>query len=145
MLTTQSTDVAAVAAELVAAFGAGDWQRFRATLDPAVVYEETGTHRRVEGADEYVRLSEGWKQAFPDARGTVRAAVSSGQTVVEEVVWEGTHTGPLAGPSGTVPPSGKRIRVLGTMWFTFTGGRAREIRHHLDLITLLQQIGALPD
>lgn len=144
MSTMQASDVTAVAAELVDAFGAGDWQRLRATLQPDVVYEETGTQRRTEGADEYVRLCQGWKAGFPDARGTVRRTVASGQTVVQEIAWEGTHRGPLAGPGGTIPPSGKPIRTLGTMWYMVADGRVREIHHHLDVLALLQQVGALP-
>ena len=59
MTTTQSQqsgDTTAVATELVEAFNVGNWERLRATLHPDVVYEETGTQRRVAGADEYVRL-----------------------------------------------------------------------------------------
>jgi steroid delta-isomerase-like uncharacterized protein len=143
MLATQSSDATAVAAELMDAFSADDWQRFREILQPNVVYEETGTQRRAEGVDEYLRLCQGWKAAFPDAHGTVRRSVENGDTVVQEVVWEGTHRGPLAVPGGTIPPSGQRIRTVGTMWCTVADGRVREIHHHLDVLTLLQQVGAL--
>jgi steroid delta-isomerase-like uncharacterized protein len=147
MTTTQSKqsgDTTAVATELVEAFNVGNWERLRATLHPDVVYEETGTQRRVDGADEYVRLCQGWKESLPDVRGTVQATVASGQRVAQEILWEGTHRGPLATPGGVVPPSGKRIRVRGTLWHTIADGRAREIHHHLDVLSLLQQIGAIP-
>ena len=48
---------AQVAGELVAAFNAADWPRFRATLGDDLVYEEAGTGRRVEGGDAYLQLS----------------------------------------------------------------------------------------
>jgi steroid delta-isomerase-like uncharacterized protein len=146
MATTQSksSDATAVAAELVEAFNVGDWERLRATLHSDVVYEETGTQRRVEGADAYVRLCQGWKEAFPDARGAVQATITSAQRAAQEVLWEGTHRGPLAVPAGSVPPTGKRISVRGSMWYTMSDGRAREIHHHLDVLTLLQQVGAMP-
>ena len=142
--TAQSAEPIAVATELVESFNDADWRRFRATLDPDVVYEETGTQRRIQGADAYVRLCQGWKEAFPDVRGAVRQAAASAQTVAQEVVWEGTHRGPLAGPGGTIPPSGKRVSVRGTMWYTVAEGRAREIHHHLDVLSMMQQLGALP-
>ena len=41
---------------------------------------------------------------MPDVKGSVTNAVASGNTVVLEVTWEGTHTGPLAGPKGAIPP-----------------------------------------
>jgi steroid delta-isomerase-like uncharacterized protein len=140
----RSGDATAVATELVEAFNAGDWERLRATLHPDVVYEEAGTLRRVEGADEYVRLCQGWKEGFPDVRGAVQATAASEQRVAQEILWEGTHGGPLAGPGGAVPPSGRRVSVRGTMWYTIVGGRAREIHHHLDVLALMQQIGAIP-
>lgn len=147
MATTQAkqmSDTTAVATELVEAFNVGDWERLRATLHPNVVYEETGTQRRVAGADAYVRLCQEWKASFPDARGAVQATIASAQRVAQEVLWEGTQGGPLATPGGSVPPSGKRISVRGSMWYTIADGRAREIHHHLDVLTLMQQVGAIP-
>ena len=147
MATTQAkqgNDTTAVATALVEAFNVGDWDRLRATLHPNVVYEETGTQHRVVGADAYVRLCQGWKESFPDARGAVQATITSAERVAQEVLWEGTHRGPLPVPGGSVSPSGKRISVRGSMWYTIADGRAREIHHHLDVMTLLQQVGAIP-
>ena len=137
-------DCSQVAQELIEAFNAGDWDRFRATLAPAVVYQETGTGRRVEGVDAYVQLCQGWKEAFPDARGTIQAALASGDRVDQEVTWVGTHSGPLEGPGGSVPPTNKRIEVQGALWYTFAGDKAREIHHHLDVLSMLQQLGVPP-
>ena len=75
MATTQAkpfSDTTAVATESVEAFNVGDWARLRATLHPNVVYEETGTQRRVEGADAYVRFCQGCNAT----RGTVPAFLS---------------------------------------------------------------------
>jgi steroid delta-isomerase-like uncharacterized protein len=135
---------ARVPGELVAAFNAADWPRFRATLADDVVYEEAGTGRRVQGGDEYLQVSRGWKEAFPDATGVVRTVIADGETVAQEIEWTGTHTGPMTGPAGPIPASGKRVRVTGTLWYTLREGKARSIRHHLDVLTMLQQIGALP-
>jgi steroid delta-isomerase-like uncharacterized protein len=137
-------EATATANELIAAFSAGDWSRFRATLAPDVVYEETGTGRRTEGADAYVALCQGWRDAFPDASGAIERTVASGDLVAQEVLWQGTQTGPLATASGTIPASGRTIRVAATLWYTLRDGRATAIRHHLDVLTMLGQIGALP-
>src|SRR5215218_6598748 len=102
-------DPTAIAREVVEAFNAGDWDRFRAVLGDALVYEETGTGRRVEGIDDYVRLCQGWRQAFPDVTGTVGRAVAGAETVAEEVVWAGHHEGPLETPGGTVAATGRRV------------------------------------
>jgi len=126
------------------AFNAGDWQRFAEDLAPDLVYEETGTQRRTDGVDAYVQLSQGWKQAFPDARGAIRNVVASGNTVVQEITWEGTQTGALEGLGGSLPPSGKRVNVLASLWISFSGDQVREIHHHLDVLGLLGQLEALP-
>ncbi len=137
-------DPAIVGRELVEAFNAGDWDRFRATLTPAVVYEESGTGRRVEGADAYIQLCQGWREGFPDGTGTLGWVAARGDTAALEVVWTGTHTGPLVGPAGTMPPSQRRIEVRATLWLQLAGDRAREVHHHLDMLTMLQQLGAIP-
>jgi steroid delta-isomerase-like uncharacterized protein len=144
MASTRTTDLAQVAGDFIKAFDAGDWQQFAAPLSSEVAYEETGTGRRTQGVDAYVQLVRGWKQAFPDVTGTIRQAVSSGNIVVHEITWEGTHTGELMSPAGAMPASGKRIAVLATVWYTFQDDRIREIHHHLDVLTMLQQLGALP-
>ena len=63
---------------------------------------------------------------------------------VLEIRWEGTHTGPLETPAGTVPASGNRLSVDASFWTRDEGDAIEEIHHHLDVLTLLQQIGALP-
>ena len=73
----------------------------------------------------------------------VRTVIAAGETVAQEIEWTGTRTGPLAGPAGPIPASGKRVRVAGTLWYTLREGKTRSLRHHLDVLTMLQQIGAL--
>ena len=140
--TRDPADAIGVVTELIETFNAADWPRFRATLDPDVTNRETGTGRQTEGADAYVALVQGWKSVFPDVRGRIHHAVAGGDTVAVEVTWEGTHLGPLPTPAGPVPPSGRRIVNEATMWFAVRGGRVHDIRHHLDMLTLLQQTGA---
>jgi steroid delta-isomerase-like uncharacterized protein len=130
--------------DLIDAFGEADWDRLQDHLSPGVRYTETGTGRQVEGASAYVQLCQGWKEAFPDATGTVRNTVAGDQTVVLEVRWHGTHTGPLETPAGPVPASGNPIEVDATFWARYEGDRIEEIHHHLDVLAMLQQIGALP-
>ena len=136
-------DLTQAAAELIDAFNEADWERFRGVLAPDAVYAETGTGRRVEGADAYVELCQGWKDALPDVRGTIRGALAGDDTVAQELLWEGTHTGPMQTPGGILESSGARISVEASLWARFEGGKAREVHHYLDMLTLLQQIGAV--
>jgi steroid delta-isomerase-like uncharacterized protein len=129
---------------LIESFNQGDLARFRGMLAPDVVYEETGTGRRLEGADAYIAALESWKRAIPDATGTIRKSVADGDTAMFEVVWEGTHSGPLESPAGAIPASGKRVRVPAVVASTVRGDKVTSVRHYLDVLSLLQQIGAMP-
>jgi steroid delta-isomerase-like uncharacterized protein len=143
MTTQQSKDLTQVAQGIIEAFNTADWARFKAPLAANVIYEETGTQRRVQDADAYVQLCQGWKHAFPDAKGTIRNVVSTGNTVVQEVLWEGTQDGDLPTPTGTLPASGRRIMVPATLWLTFQGDQVREIHHHIDMMGMMQQLGVM--
>ncbi len=138
------TDRTKIAEDFITAFNDADWQGFKALLVANVWYEETGTQRRTPDADAYVHLCQGWKEAFPDGKGTIRQIAASGNTVVQEITWEGTHTGPLVTPNGTLPASNRQIAVPATLWYRFHGDTIEEIHHHLDLMTMLQQLGAMP-
>ena len=143
-MTEAGVDLTRASADLIDAFNEADWERFRGVLSPDTVYTETGTGRRVEGADAYVTLCQGWKVALPDVRGTIRGAIATEDQVAQEILWEGTHTGPMETPGGTLPPSGAQISVEASFWLRFHGDKAREAHHYLDVLSLLQQIGAIP-
>ncbi len=144
MTTEQRKDATAIAEIAITAFNASDWAQFRAVLAPDVIYQETGTGRRTESADAYLQLLEGWKQAFPDATGTIRNVVAQGNTVVQEIEWTGTQTGDMATPAGILPASGKQIAVLASFWYTVQGNTIQELHHHLDIMTMMAQLGAIP-
>jgi len=141
----QMTDkMVKIAREQVDAFNSGDWERVQAGLASDARYDELGTERKTDGPEKIVELFKGWKQAFPDAAGTVTSAIASGDTAVLEVTWKGTHTGPLATAEGTIPASGKRQETPAAIFYTFEGDKIKESRHYFDSLTLLKQIGAQP-
>ena len=133
-----------IAREHLNAFSTGDWERMRAGLAADARYDELGTQRKTEGPEKIVELFKGWKQAFPDAAGTVTSAFASGDTAALEVTWKGTHTGPLTTAEGTIPASGKRQETPAAIFYTFEGDKIKESRHYFDSLTLLKQIGAQP-
>jgi steroid delta-isomerase-like uncharacterized protein len=136
-------DLAKIAREAVDAFNASDWERTKALVTSDYLYNEVGTHRRIQGSEEAVATLQGWKQAMPDAKGTVTSAVASGNTVALEITWEGTQTGPLQSPSGTIPASGKRQVTSAAQILIFEGDKIKENHHYFDMMGLLKQIGAL--
>ncbi len=137
-------DLIRVARESIDAFNASDWERNKAVLADDYLYDEIGTQRRIQGADKAIEALQGWKQAMPDAKGTITNALVSGNTVTLEITWEGTQTGPLTGPGGTIPASGKRQVTRAAFIATIEGGRIKESHHYFDMMSLLHQLGAAP-
>jgi steroid delta-isomerase-like uncharacterized protein len=138
-------DLIKTARSVVDAFNDNDWDRFGSLMTPNALYNEVGTQRRLQGVAEITQGLQSWKEAMPDVKGTVTNAFANTGRALLEITWEGTHTGPLAGPSGTMPASGKR-QVTDSAWvFYVDGDRIKESRNYFDMLSLLQQLGALPN
>jgi steroid delta-isomerase-like uncharacterized protein len=138
------TDKVQLAKEGIEAFNNGDWERFAAPLSSDAVYEELATQRKVRGPDQIVEASKGWKEAFPDAKGTITKVTEGADTVVLEITWQGTHKGDLISPMGAIPASQKRVTIPAVQVVRFKGDKVAETRHFFDLMTLLAQVGAAP-
>lgn len=136
------TEHVTIADRVIAEFNRGNWDQLAALFAPDLTYTETGTGRSVVGAEPYIQLLQGWRQAFPDCTGTIQATVAEDARVVHQVVWEGTQAAALPTPSGEVPNLGRRINVAASLWYTIAGKRVVTIHHYLDMLTLLQQLGA---
>jgi steroid delta-isomerase-like uncharacterized protein len=137
-------DAASLLRENIEAFNAGDWSRFVATLANRGMFEDLPVQRRQtsrnEAADQFFQ----WKHSFPDVHGTVQEIVSSGDTAAARIMWEGTHRGDLVGPMGTLPATGKRAHISACIVVKAERGKIAESHHYFDLLTMLQQIGAVP-
>jgi steroid delta-isomerase-like uncharacterized protein len=133
-----------IARKQIDAFNNGDWEQMRGLLTSDADYHEFGTERAIEGPEQIIQLFEGWKTAFPDAAGTVTSSVASGDTAVLEVTWKGTQTGPLTTAAGTIPASGKSQETPAAVFYVFEGAKIKASRHYFDAMTLLKQIGAVP-
>jgi steroid delta-isomerase-like uncharacterized protein len=125
----------------ITAYNEKDWNKAKAVLTPDFVYDEVGTQRKVEGADQTIAIWQGWAQAFPDSKGTIHNAFASGNSVVLELTWKGTHKGPFQTAKGTVPASNKSFQVRACAVLEMAGEKAKLERHYFDMTTLLAQLG----
>ncbi len=123
------------------AYNKKNWNAVRAAVAPRIVHDEVGTHRKTQGADKLIELWQGWARAFPDSKGTFRSALVSGNTVVLELTWRGTHTGPLQTPGGEMAPTGNKFELRACQVIEVAAGKARSMRHYFDMATLMQQLG----
>lgn len=133
-----------VARESIECFNADDFDRLRSFLADDSYEEELSTQRRLDGADAQIEAAKGWKQAFPDGRGTVHSVHTDGNTVTIELSWEGTQSGPMRTPDGQeIPASNRHGTVKACQVIEVEGGKIIATRHYFDLLTLLQQIGVM--
>jgi steroid delta-isomerase-like uncharacterized protein len=123
------------------AYNQKDWNAVRASITPDFIYDEVGTGRKVQGVDQTITLFKGWAEAIPDSKATVDNAVASGNTVLLELTWRGTHSGPLQTPKGSFAATGKKIEIRACAVVELANGKAKVQRHYFDMATLLQQLG----
>jgi len=132
------------AKQLLHAFNESDWDTFANLVTEDHVYVEHGTQRTIEGREALLEALLGWKAAMPDAVGKPHAFYVSGASVAIELTWVGTHTGPLMTPAGELPASGAAQETPGVWIVDVEDGKAVATRNYFDMMTLLQQIGAMP-
>jgi steroid delta-isomerase-like uncharacterized protein len=138
-------DIIKLAQEWLDAQSAGDYNRMGTTLADDVIYNELGTQRRIQGRQALVNLQQEWRRAFPDVKGNIQNIFVSGNQALAEITWDGTFRGDMVTPGGTIPANGRRMEQLSTAFvYAVEGGKIKEIRHYFDVMSLLQQIGAMP-
>ena len=138
-MTQQS--VVDIAKAQVIAYNEKDWDKVKAGVAPEVVYDELGTQRKVEGVNEVLDLWKGWATAMPDSKATFNSEVASGNTVVLEITWRGTHKGPLKTPDGEIPPTGKNFELRACQVVEVANDKVKSVRHYFDMGSLLRQLG----
>ncbi len=125
------------------AFNRADWETYKSTLTPDSVHIEPGG-MELHGPEASAEGVKVYKVAFPDLTGEVIRLMTGEREAAAEIVWRGTHTGPLMMPTGTIPATGKPITVHAAKVFAFEGGLIKYSRHYWDLTELLGAIGAMP-
>lgn len=89
------------------------------------------------GVAEMVRT---WHTAFPDGHMTMDDIITEGEYSVIRMTFRGTHKGDFYG----VPASGKPVEVTSIGIDRVIGGKITEGWGELNMLGLMQQIGAIP-
>jgi steroid delta-isomerase-like uncharacterized protein len=92
--------------------------------------------------------SEAWSQftgafieAFPDLRLTVEDIASEGEKVAARISFRGTHRGEFQG----IAPTDKEVTFSEIVIDRVVDGKVEEHWFELDLLGLMQQLGAIPE
>jgi steroid delta-isomerase-like uncharacterized protein len=91
-----------------------------------------------QGMKDYVY--DPWFAAFPDAQVTIEDQIAEGDKVVARFTMRGTHRGAFMG----LAPTGKHVTLTGIGIFRVEEGKIAEFWENVDVLGLLQQLGAIP-
>ena len=93
------------------------------------------------GPAELGRTVEVYATAFPDMHRELHRFYVDGDTVIVQLSLQGTHTGPLELPGGTVPPTGKRIDAPCCDVFELADGRIKRFDCYAEGSVIAKQLG----
>jgi steroid delta-isomerase-like uncharacterized protein len=91
-----------------------------------------------EGVRQFFAM---FRSAFPDFRMEPHEIIAEGDLACVRSTTTGTHEGEFMG----IPPTGKKIEVLGFDLVRVRDGQAVEHWGLLDAMTMMQQLGAIPE
>jgi steroid delta-isomerase-like uncharacterized protein len=103
----------------------------------AEIHMPTGEVVDVDGLKGFAGA---FRDSFPDWHSTFEDLIAEGDRVAERWTGRGTHRGELQG----IPPTGKRVEAPGSVFYRIVDGKIVEFRGQLDMLGLMQQLGAIP-
>jgi len=109
--------------------------------DDCVNVSPYGTTRGIEA---FRQMGEAFRTAAPDNRIEAHHTWEDGDTVIVEGVYTGTHTGPLAGPGGVIPATGKSFTLPYVDIFQARDGKFVSHRIYWDNVAFMTQLGLMP-
>jgi|SRR5947209_3514644 len=80
------------------------------------------------------------RSAFPDWRSDLEELVGEDDRVAERWTGRGTHASDFQGIQAT----GRQVAVPGTVFYRIAAGKIVEFRGQFDRLSMLEQLGALP-
>jgi len=99
---------------------------------------------RLSGRDAIAGYTNNWMKAVPDAEINVTHEVVNAPWLVQEFTFNGTHTGPLTSPMGTIQATNRKIAGQCVVLNRFENDLIVESRLYFDVVQLLTQIGVMP-
>jgi steroid delta-isomerase-like uncharacterized protein len=119
-------------------WSSGNMETADEIVDEAFVFR--GPIRELEGSEALKQFVAGIHTAIPDIHFTIEDSVAEGEKVAFRWTMTGTHTGELMGIGAT----GRRFAVSGTTIARLSGGKMAEVWLYWDRLSLLQQLGLMP-
>ena len=121
--------------------GAGDMDAFEEVVSDDVVDHEEGFPSQPEGKEGVRFFVNAMRESFSDIKGVIGPSVESGDMACAQVTISGKHTGEFMG----VPASNKSFEIQCMDIIKFEDGQCTEHWGVTDVMSLMQQLGAIPE
>ena len=127
----------------IAALNARDIDGYLANQRPDVEFVLPGDVT-LHGRDQVRHYTEALWKAFPDGVLTFRDQVLTEDAAATELVFTGTHTGPMMTPNGPLPPTGRRITTHSLSILRMKDDLIASEHVYFDQLEMLTQLGLMP-
>src|SRR6266566_9656198 len=98
----------------------------------------------LHGRDQVRHYTEALWKAFPDGKLAFGEQVFAEDAAATELVFTGTHTGPMMTPNGPIPPTGKRVTLHSASILKIKDGLIASEHGYADQLEIMTQLGLMP-
>ena len=127
----------------IAALNARDMEGYLANQQPDVEFVLSGGIT-LHGRDEIRHYIEALWKAFPDGVLAFGDQVLAEEAAATELVFTGTHTGPIMTPTGLIPPTGKRVTTHSLSILRIKDDLIASEHVYSDSLEMMTQLGVMP-
>jgi predicted ester cyclase len=118
----------------------GKYELANEIISPNMTVHGAGGQAVGMGPQGLIDLIKTWRTAFPDGYMSIDDIIVEGNTVAIRNTWHGTHRADFYG----IPPTGKWVEVTSVGLDRVEAGQVVEGWGELDMVGMMQQMGALP-
>jgi steroid delta-isomerase-like uncharacterized protein len=123
------------------AFSQGNMDVVDEIIAPDYLHHFPDSPEGVRGPEGMKELIGMFRGAFPDIEGTIDEQVAEEDKMVMRYTARGTHEGELQG----IPPTGRRVTVMGVVMSRSGGGKMVESWELYDNLGMMRQLGLVPE
>ncbi len=127
----------------ITALNARDIDGYLANPRPDVEFVLSGDIT-LHGRDQVRHYTEALWKAFPDGKLAFGEQVFVEDAAATELVFTGTHTGPMMTPNGPIPPTGKRVTTHSVSILRMKDDLIASEHVYFDQLEMLTQLGLKP-
>lgn len=125
--------------QLYEAIDVGDGARVQSAYSADAKFAMSGVPGLMD-FNGFMQAAGAFLTAFTQARHVIKTQLAEGDRVSTYLEWHAVHTGPFNG----IPASNKPVKIQAIAHHRISNGKITEHIAMVDVLTLLQQIGAMP-